>query len=76
MNPQNDGLDYIYYGSLAFLASGLLTLLGSLTVRAGGAVVSTVLHMLSVFALLGFAGLWYYGFTLHRQHVRTYLAKR
>ncbi|GBC70192.1 hypothetical protein HRbin01_01902 [archaeon HR01] len=76
MTPTNDGLDYIYYGAMALLASGLLTFIGFIASAAQAGVAGVVINVLGEFAFLAFGGLWAYGFMLHRMHARQYAVKR
>jgi hypothetical protein len=66
----DDGLDYIYYGALAAMAYGLLQMLSFIAVGAGAFQASVVLGVLAELSFIAFGGLWFYGFSLHRAHVR------
>ncbi len=70
MKQSDDGLDYIYYGALAAAASGILTMLTFIASGARAFQAASVLGILSQLSLLAFAGLWFYGFTIHRSHAR------
>lgn len=76
MTPLNDGLDYIYLGAFALLASGLLNFIGYIASAAQAGVAGVVLNVLAQLALLAFAILWSYGFMLHRMHARQYAVRR
>jgi len=76
MIQSDDGLDYIYYGALAAAASGLLNMLTFIAAGAGAFQASSVLGILAQLSFLAFAGLWFYGFTIHRSHARQRVVSR
>lgn len=65
-----DGLDYIYYGSIAAAVAALFTMIALV---AGGSVAGAVIGVLGGLALLGAGGLWVIGFGRYRAHYRATL---
>jgi hypothetical protein len=70
MIRSDDGLDYIYYGAWAAMAYGLLTMISFIAAGARAFQASAVLGVLAELSFIAFGGLWFYGFSLHRAHVR------